>query len=318
VKKMAAAKKQREEKAPGKLSAARAVLLRVARQMYRPVILATAAVVVLAGVILPRLAAHLPDLSGREEYLLQSSEIEVTQPPHWVPRQLVKHAIENADLPEQLRLLDDNLVQDVAEAFRASPWVEEVVSVTKSYPPKVAVVLTYRRPVAMVENKQFQYPVDSHGFYLPPQDFSVSDAKTYPVILGVGSTPQGPAGTMWGDHVVEDAAVLAAELGPVWKKLGLKAIICPTSSGDRGKFDEGVFVLLSSGGSRIVWGHAPGNDNPGELSTEQKLGRLEHYIKTYGSFDLPQGPYEIDIRHWRDISRVPLSAHRERRSAVQE
>jgi hypothetical protein len=163
----------------------------------------------------------------------------------------------------------------------------------------------------MVEVKQGQYPIDSHGVLLPPQDFSVSDTRTYPLITGVGSTPQGPAGAGWGDRVVEDAASLAAELGPTWKKLGLAAIVCPMSSDDHTKFDEGVFVLSSKGGSRIVWGHPPGTDHPGELSTKQKLGRLEDYVKRFGSFDNPHGPYLIDIRHWRDISRTPLSARRE-------
>ncbi len=111
---------------------------------------------------------------------------------------------------------------------------------------------------------------------------------------------------------------LAAELGPLWKKLGLVAIVCPTSSDENARFDEGVFVLLAKGGSRILWGHAPGNDHPGELSTKQKLGRLEDYVKRFGGFDRPQGPYQIDIRHWRDISRTPLSAEREWLDTVRE
>jgi hypothetical protein len=308
---MPAPKKKHPDQPAAGSSSARAKLWGGARQLYRPVTLATTALVVLTGLQLPGLISRMPDLSERGEYLLPSSEIEITQPPHWVPRQLLHDVIENANLPEKLRLLDATLVHDVSEAFRLNPWVEDVVSVTKSYPAKVVVVLNYRRPVAMVEVKQGQYPIDSHGVLLPPQDFSVSDTRMYPFVTGVVSTPQGPAGTLWGDPVVEGAAGLAAELGPSWKKLGLATILCPASADDRAKIDEGVFVLLSKGGSRIVWGHAPGTDHPGELSTKQKVGRLEDYVKRFGSFDQPQGPYQIDIRHWRDISRTPLSAHHE-------
>ena len=37
-----------------------------------------------------------------------------------------------------------------------------------------------------------------------------------------------------------------------------------------------------------------------------------------GGFDRPQGPYQIDIRHWRDISRTPLSAQHEWLDTVRE
>jgi hypothetical protein len=75
---------------------------------------------------------------------------------------------------------------------------------------------------------------------------------------------------------------------------------------------------LSKGGSHIIWGHAPGTGHPGELSTKQKIGRLDEYVKRFGGFDRPHGPYRIDIRHWRDISRTPLTAEREWLDQVRE
>ena len=286
-------------------------LVRIGRPLYRPMTLATAALVVLAGLFLPHLLNRLPDLSQRDEYLLAATDIEITQPPHWVPHNLVAQIVENANLPARLSLLDKNLVVEIAEAFQLNPWIEEVVSVSKSYPARVVVVLNYRQPVAMVEVRQGKYPIDRHGVLLPPQDFSVADTRAYPVITGVVSTPQGPAGTEWGDKAIAGAAELAAELAPHWKKLGLASIVAPRTVVDHEKIDEGVYVLLSKGGSRIIWGHPPGTDHPGELSTKQKIGRLAEYVTKFGGFDHPQGPYQIDIRPWRDISRTPLSAGRE-------
>jgi hypothetical protein len=288
------------------------------RRLYRPVTVATAAVVVVVGLLLPRLKELLPDLEKRSEYRLPATQIEITSPPHWVPHDLVAQVVERADLPKELSLLDENLVADVAEAFRLSPWVEEVVAVSKSFPARVTVALTYRRPVAMVEVKQGHYPIDAHGVLLPPQEFSVADTRAYPTITGVISTPQGAAGTDWGDPVVEDAAELAAELAACWKNLGLTAIVCPRTADSHARIDEGVFLLEARGGSRIVWGHAPGTDHPGELSTKQKIGRLDAYVKRFGGFDRPHGPYRIDIRHWRDISRTPLSAELEWLDQVRE
>lgn len=288
------------------------------RPLYRPVTLASAALVVLAALLLPRLKGISPELERRDEYRVKISQIEVDSPPHWVPHDFVAQALDQANLPEELSLLDDRLVADLAEAFRLSPWVEEVVSVRKSFPAKVQVALRFRQPVAMVEVKQGQYPIDAQGVLLPPQDFSVADTRAYPTITGVVSTPQGPAGTAWGDEVVEDAARLAAELAGSWKKLRLTAIVCPRTTEGHARIDAGVFVLTSQGGSRIIWGHAPGTDHPGELSTAQKIGRLENYVARFGGFDRPQGPYQIDIRHWRDISRTPLSVELEWLDRVRE
>src|SRR5207249_1180584 len=160
----------------------------------------------------PPLGDLVPDLEGRPEYRLPATGISITPPPHWVPHDLVAQVAERANLPRDLSLLDERLVDDVAEAFRHSPWVEEVVSVTKLYPAKMTVVLSYRRPVAMVEVKQGKYPIDAYGVLLPPQEFSVAETRTYPTIAGVSSTPQGPAGTEWGDAIVCEAAKLADEL----------------------------------------------------------------------------------------------------------
>jgi hypothetical protein len=286
-------------------------LVSLLRQLYRPVTLGTAAAVLTAGLFLPRLKGLAPDLERHSEYRLAAAQIEITAPPHWVPHDLVEQVVEHANLSRELSILDDNLVGEVAEAFRLSPWVDEVVSVTKSYPARVVVAVNYRRPVAMVEVRQGQYPVDSHGVLLPPQEFSVADTHAYPTITGVVSTPQGPAGTEWGDPVVEDAARLADELSAQWKSLGLASIVCPRTADSHARIDEGVFLLMTRGGSRIIWGHAPGTDHPGELSTKQKIGRLEEYVKRFGGFERPHGPYQIDIRHWRDISRTPLSAELE-------
>jgi len=293
-------------------------LLALLRPLYRPVTLGTAAAVLMAGFFLPRLKGLFPDLEKRHEYKLVAAQIEISPPPHWVPHDLVEQVVEHANLSRELSILDENLVGEVAEAFRLSPWVDEVVSVTKSYPAKVVVVLNYRRPVAMVEVRHGQYPIDAHGVLLPPQEFSVADTHAYPTIAGVVSTPQGPAGTEWGDPVVEDAARLADELSAQWKALGLASIVCPRTADSHARIDEGVFLLTTRGGSRIVWGHAPGTDHPGELSTKQKIGRLEEYVKRFGGFERPHGPYQIDIRHWRDISRTPLSAELEWLDQVRE
>jgi hypothetical protein len=283
------------------------ILRLLRRQLYRPVVLVAAALLVALTAGWPIIHRLFPLLDGRSEYRLRAAQIQITQTPHWVPHNLVEQVIEKADLPAEMSLLDENLTREIAGAFALHPWVEEVVSVTKSFPAMVEVKLNYRRPVAMVQVKQGLYPIDVHGVLLPPQDFSAADARTYPQILDVLSTPQGPAGSDWGDPVVAEAARLASELAPVWKKLQLAAILCPRAPRQTDSLDEGIYTLTTTGGSQIVWGHGPGSDHPGELSTDQKIERLEKYASQYRGLDQPNQRFRIDIRHWRDIRRSPLS-----------
>lgn len=287
------------------------LLIRLRRQLYRPGSLILAALLVGTCLAWPRVSRLIPDLGARPEFSLTAKDIRVTQPPRWVPGNLVDQVLAHAGLPEEMSLLDDDLVRSLAEAFELHPWVDEVESVRKSFPPAINVKLSYRQPVAMVEVKNGKYPVDEKGVLLPPEDFSAAQARTYPQITGVLSTPQGPAGSNWGDAIVVDAAELAAALAPCWKELKLAAIVCPRTPRRSDDIDSGVYLLTTAGGSEIIWGQGSGSDHPGELTVRQKIERLKAYAKKFGGLDPPQGRRRIDIRHRRDVIHSPLSTERE-------
>jgi hypothetical protein len=299
---------------PPKPAAAPPRSRQLATRFFRPKWLIALAAIVSAAVFLPRMRSALPDLEQRSEYRLSTSQIEINEPPRWVPADLVEQVIQQAGLPDSVSVLESRLTADVAEAFRRHPWIADVVSVRKAVPARVIVEVRYRRPAAMVEVPQGMYPVDAAGILLPPADFSIAESRRYPAIQNVRSTPQGPAGTKWGDLQVEAAAQLAAELlkpadglEPRWRDFRLSAIQISPDGQSRSKWDDIVLELMTAGGSRIVWGRPPGSTHPGELSTDQKLGRLDKYRADFGGFDHPHGPYEIDIRHWQEISRRPLA-----------
>lgn len=282
------------------------------RLLFRPRFLLLLAAGVTAIAAWPALRRALPELSRRDEYRLPATQIEITQPPRWVPPDFVKQVVKRSELPAEVSILNDGLAEQVARAFANHPWVAEVVRVKKDMPARVEVELVYRRPSAMVEMPSGLYPVDRDGVLLPPADFSASDAGRYPVIGDVSTTPQGPAGTPWGDAAVAGAAHVAAVLLPHWGQWGLEEIRFTRPAESSASVNEPIYELVTSGGSRIIWGRAPGTDYPGELATEQKLGRLKKYVTDFGGFDAPAGPYEIDIRHWQTISRRQITARPER------
>ncbi|MDB5385925.1 MAG: hypothetical protein JWM11_1571, partial [Planctomycetaceae bacterium] len=216
----------------------------------------------------PRLAKSLPDVGNRPEYQLRTADIHITDIPQWVPKDLVAQVISQSRLGAQRSVLEDGLTAEIAGAFQKHPWIEKVVKVTKDVPARVDVELIYRRPVAMVEVPTGLLPLDGHGVLLPPTEFTPEDARRYPLISQPKTSPHGAIGSSWGDPQVVAAARLAAVLLPHWKDFNLAAIVIPAGIDLRAPLEELVFELQTKGGSRIVWGRAPGVVYPLELSAE--------------------------------------------------
>ncbi|MEX2287247.1 MAG: hypothetical protein WD648_09170 [Planctomycetaceae bacterium] len=280
------------------------------RLFFQPKLLFGLAVLVSIFVFFPQIRSALPDLGSREEFQLRIADISITPAPRWVAEDLVAQVVARAGRTEPMSRLDKTLVEDLAAEFKRHPWVANVSRVRLAS-TGIEVDLSYRQPVGMVQLKQGIYPVDANGTLLPPEDFSADDIKHFPLIRNVKSTPQGPAGTNWGDEGVLGAAQLAEVVGPHWNQFNLVAIHVPDRTSASATLDDMIFELSTAGGSRIVWGRAPESKHPGELTPEQKIGRLEEYQSKYGVLDKSHGPYRIEIYHWKDILRRPLSAQAE-------
>ncbi len=278
----------------------------VTRWLLRPLVLLFLVVGVVAYGTFFQGWRLLPDLSGRHEFRVKAEEIHFTDPPAWVPKTFLRQVIREGSLPEEFSLLDDDIVDKVAAAFQKHPWVERVISVRKDFAHRIVVNLEYRKPAAIVNVDSNRYPIDKNAVLLPPPNFP-QEADELPLIRHARSAPEdAKVGMAWHDRAVEGAARIAAVVGPTWKKLNLTSIDIPESPSANQKPDDVVYELRAAGGSRILWGRAPGTDHPGELTPAQKLGRLEEYFTRHGGFSDEHGPYKIDIRHWQEITRQLL------------
>mgnify|MGYP000014694493 CR=1 FL=1 len=287
--------------------------------VFRPRSLCKFALLAFLAVIGPWIARQLPLLDRRPEYRLPVSQVRLEpEPTDGVPADLVWRVKQRSQLPDEVSLLDPELPKTLAAAFAEHPWIERVVQVRNQYPALVTVCVEYRRPVAVVIVKSGLYPVDGQGVLLPPQDFDPAAVERLIPIRGVITTPFGPEGTRWDDPAVIAAADLARYLGSRWRDLQLAAIHVARPASAKSAPEAIPLELETTSGSRILWGRKPNSDYPGELSEAQKLGRLEKYLAEFGGFDRPHGPYEIDIRHWEEITRRPLpfASHNSRRHDV--
>jgi len=228
-------------------------------------LLVLAGAIVAAGLLWRRLGEQV---TWGEGGLLKPEMIELRGVSPWVKSDLKAEALRAASLDGGLPLADPELPNRIARAFDTHPWVRRVVGVELKHPPAAVVEVLCREPVAMVAVQGGLLAVDAEGVVLPSGDFTAEAAAEYPRIMGVGSSPQGPEGSPWGDAAVEEGAALAAVIGPEWRSLGLVECRPTTSGGAR------TWNLIGPEGRKIVFGSAPGRERAGEASAAAKVARL--------------------------------------------
>lgn len=263
-----------------------------------------------AFVIGPSLFGLLPDLTQRDEYRLATSQIQIPDPPRWVPVTLLDQVIESGGLPEEVSVLDEGLAEQISAAFEKHPWVEGEVTVEMTVPARIQVAFEYRRPVAMVEVLDGFYAVDDAGVLLPPRDFPDSDVEAYPRIVGMATTPLGGVGSTWGDVRVIGASRIAVALTPWWREWKLDSIVVPARQTAEQTYDKLEFVVTTQGGSRIIWGRPPGNEHPLEIADEEKIKRLKKFLALSQKGETLNEPWEVNINHLMEITYRPLPESR--------
>jgi hypothetical protein len=236
------------------------------------------------------------------EYRLDPDRVEIIAPKSdWIHCDIRGEVFRHPTLDGPASMLDDDIVERIRKAFESHPWVAKVESVVKRY-GKVRVTLTYRQPVCMVGTAGGLLPLDASGVLLPngDGDFSSKERARYPCLTGVAGEPPGPAGTRWSDARVVGGAEIAAALGQFWESMRLYTITPSLVGGS----PEPSFVLETHGGTRVVWGAAPGAAPAlGEPTAAQKVVWLRQYVFEHDdTLDGPQGrPQEIDLRHWPPV-----------------
>lgn len=279
---------------------------RLLAAVFRPKMLLWIGLAGAVFVIGPALIRFLPDLSQRDEYRIATSQIQIPDPPRWVPTTLLDQIIEESNLPAEVSVLDEGLAERIAAAFERHPWIGGDVAVRISVPARIEVGFKYRRPVAMVELGDGFYAVDDAAVLLPPRDFPASDIEAYPKISGMNTTPLSGVGSTWGDARVLGASRIAVALTPWWRDWHLDSIVVPKRHSAKQTYDDLEFIITTQGGSRIIWGRPPGNDHPLEIADEEKIKRLKKFLALSQKGETLAEPWEVNINHLMEITYRPL------------
>jgi hypothetical protein len=252
-------------------------------------------------------------LAGRD-YQLSARDVEITPLPSWIHSDLAGDVVRSLSLDAPLSVLDDDLTQRIHDAFAAQPWVAKVQRVSKQHPARVRVDLIYRRPVCMVETAGGPLPgsgvttatrllpVDAHGILLPERDFIPAQREQYPRLASIPTLPPSMAGSRWPDSRVLGGAQIAAALVDVWKEFSMQRIVASQQPDPKLPTPEYTYEIFTTGGTRILWGHAPDTRMPGIRPVAEKLKRIKQYQDL---LDGPDGPQQIDVEYWREARVTP-------------
>jgi hypothetical protein len=242
-----------------------------------------------------------PRIAQSSQYRFTPDTISITPPPPWIRSNIKEEALRDAGLTDSLSVLDDWDIfsSRIKEAFEFHPWVFSVHRITRRLPSGLDVELKYRKPVAAVESSDANgvvfLPVDELAIRLPESDFTEIELRYLPRISGAAGRPL--VGDTWVDARVTGGAQLAAALADIWQQLRLVEILAHRESNSQHEPAPCAFEVVTSGGTRIVWGAAPGQEAAAhESSADEKRKRLLEYAAKHGRLDSIDGPAILDIR----------------------
>jgi hypothetical protein len=240
-------------------------------------------------------------IAHHPQYQLTSDHITITPPPPWIRSDVKSQVLRDSGLLAGVSVLDDwdTLSRRITEAFQFHPWVAAVRKISKRLPSSLDVKLEYRRPVAAVESSDASgisfLPIDEHAVRLPEADLTDAERRYLPRISDVSGRPL--VGDAWKDPRVIDGARLAAGLADIWQQLRLVEIIASPQPIVRGDARLYSFDIVTSGGTRIVWGAAPDQQlQTNESTFAEKRKRLLDFAAHNGKLEMIDGPKSVDVR----------------------
>lgn len=230
------------------------------------------------------------------------TQVDCSPPPNQSVAEFLAEVQYLSELPDRLPILDKDLPDNLAAAFRRHPWVLKVEGVTVLPSRRLEVRLKFRRPVLEVfttgrvvqdssadeTNAGTSGTLDVKSWFVDGAGIVLPRRKGFEQLpkLHTTSLPTQGSGNSWGNGGVEAAARLADFLRNHQGTLHIEEY----------QVNSTDLILLTSSGSRVEWGHAPGLEESDEAKAERKLERILHYCRNHSSIDLPNPPRLHDLR----------------------
>ena len=262
-----------------------------ARRHLRGLLHLVAALVIVAGLVFG-LGALQDHVYGLPEYDLPAT-VTLLDKPAWLDRGRVDEML--SGLPE-LRFLDEEAAEVVADHLAQSGWVARVKRVEMHSGGQVAASCDFRRPVAVVQQGSCFHLVDAQGVRLPGVYAGAGESL---IIQGV--RPAAPrVGRSWHAPDLAAGLRLAGLILPE-PFAGQVAAISVHNYGGRESAGEAHLALLTrpqgghAGWGRILWGSGPGEEIE-EPTADDKIRLLRANYQQCGRIDAGAPWIDVSIR----------------------
>lgn len=189
---------------------------------------------------------------------------------------------------------DRNALERCGQAMLDSGWFKKVRSIRRDRDGVVCIAGDWRAPAAAVRHDDRDYVVSREGELLPV-DYKPGGSGLRVIVNPYAPPPTRPGEKWLGGDVQASLALLTQlQASPAYTQVAA--------------IDAGAYVskkrleIVTDTGNRVVWGAAPGEFSPSEVSTQTKLGRLQFLISSpdFGK-RIDAGKPLVDIASPRDI-----------------
>ncbi|MEW6358228.1 MAG: cell division protein FtsQ/DivIB [Planctomycetota bacterium] len=216
--------------------------------------------------------------------------------PTWARPAITLDLKRTAGLSGAHSIFEPGLVQRIASAYSASPWVLKVNYVNRVFPNTIEIGLTLREPAALVYVGDASYLIDREGVLLSGRFHRwPSDSNRLTTIVPTGRVAPCSPGRTWGDESVQAGVGLLRLLKEYAVVETLKVATIDVSN-FRGVHDrkKSEITIWTETGAHIKWGRFAADKRPGEVDDLVKLQNLMTVVKRVGP-ELTNIEY-VDVR----------------------
>ena len=226
--------------------------------------------------------AHMTweQVTGQPKYQVDLSAINIVNFPSWCTPKIKTLINESVSLSGRKSIFDRDLTAVVGRRYYESPWVDRLVWVRKAFPNTISVRVQLREPGVAVRQGGRYYVVDQNGVRLPLTytTWPVNDVKCA-FVTGISTAPPAP-GKRWDDPAIADGiAVLDVIAGDNLASALNITTVDLSNHGGRRDPRQSEIVLITEHRAQILWGRSPNAESFGELSVEQKLAKLDSFLR---------------------------------------
>ncbi|MFN0131513.1 MAG: hypothetical protein ACKVW3_03120 [Phycisphaerales bacterium] len=186
--------------------------------------------------------------------------------------------------------LSPQSLERLGRALEGTGWFDRVGPIRRQGAGAITIEVAWRAPAAVVRSDATDYLVSKSGRVLPIA--YPAGASGYQAIVGARQEPpvvrgQVAAGGVWpGADVRAGLDVIELAAGRAWR--GQLAAVDVSEYADRKRI-----VLVTTFHGRAVWGGAPSDTLPGEVSAVEKLRRLDVLHARFGQIDAKHRMVEV-------------------------